>query len=106
MQLPPFLTQDELGEIRLQGSRIGLYHLIWYYKDGFSAEQLHDEFPNLGLDLIHQVLAFYQAHRSEVDEYVAREQAAIDHLRATTPRRVDWEELRKRMEERRTKEVS
>jgi uncharacterized protein (DUF433 family) len=72
MTLPDFLTQDEYGEIRLTGSRIGLMHVIDFYNDGHLPEQLHEQYPTLPLDLINQVLAFYQENRAEVDAYIAR----------------------------------
>jgi uncharacterized protein (DUF433 family) len=106
MKLPAFLTEDDLGEIRVTGSRIGLYHLIYYFNEGYTPEQLHDQFPTLSPTVIGQVLDFYRDNRSEVDAYVAQEQAAIDRLRAETPRKVDWDELRRRMAARRTGDVS
>jgi uncharacterized protein (DUF433 family) len=99
MKLPDFLREVEYGEILLTGSRIGLYHVISDYKDGMSAEQLHEEFPTLSLELINRVLAFYGENRAEVDAYVAEEQAAIDRLRATTPRHIDWDALRRKFDE-------
>jgi uncharacterized protein (DUF433 family) len=98
MKLPEYLREAPYGEILLTGSRIGLYHVISYYNLGESAEQLAERWQTLSLDLIKKVLAFYHENKEEVDAYVAREQAALDHLRATTPRRIDWEELRRRME--------
>jgi uncharacterized protein (DUF433 family) len=104
MELPEFLTEWPMGEIVLTGHRIGLYHVISYHNDGYSAEQLHERFPTLSLELIQKVLAFYEANRAEVDAYVARCQAEIDHLRATTPRVIDWEELRRKFEARKRAE--
>src|SRR5438067_7249331 len=98
MNLPDFLTETEPGEIRLTGHRIGLYHLVVYHNAGFSPERLHEQFPTLPPELIRKALAFYEANRAEVDAYVARCQEEIDRQRASTPRRFDWEELRRRME--------
>lgn len=72
MTLPDFLTQGEYDEIRLTGHRIGLMHVIDLYNDGYSPEQVHEEFPTLALELINQVLAFYQANRADVDAYLAQ----------------------------------
>src|SRR5262249_11370174 len=98
MNLPEFLTEWPMGEIVLTGNRIGLYHVISYHNDGLSAEQLHEQFPTLSLELSRKVLAFYEANRAEVDAYVARCDQEIEHLRATTPRAVNWEELRRKFE--------
>src|SRR4051794_18737887 len=98
MKLPEFLTEWPYGEIVLTGHRIGLYHVIFYYKEGYSPERLHEQFPSLPLELINKVLAFYHDNKEEVDAYVAREQEGIEHQRATTPRPVDLAELRRRFE--------
>ena len=67
MNLPDFLTEAPYGDIRVTGHRIGLYHVLCYYKEGYSPEQLHEEFPTLSRDLINKVLLFYQDNRDEVD---------------------------------------
>jgi uncharacterized protein (DUF433 family) len=97
MNLPEFLREVAYGEILLTGSRVGLYHVVAYHHLGESAEQLAERF-DLPTDLMARVLAFYEANKEEVDAYVAREQAEIDRLRATTPRKINWDELRRRME--------
>jgi uncharacterized protein (DUF433 family) len=83
MNLPDFLTDHPDGEIRLTGHRIGLYHVISRHAEGCSPEMLHEEYPTLPLPLIHNVIAFYQDNRDEVDAYIsaygaelARQQAA------------------------------
>lgn len=98
MKLPDFLTEWPFGEIVLTGHRIGLYHVMFYHKDGDTAEMLHERFPSLPLDLIEKVLAFARANQAEVDAYVTRCQEEIDRQRATTPRVLDWEKLREKFE--------
>ena len=98
MKLPDFLTEWPFGEIVLTGHRIGLYHVMFYHKDGFTTEMLHERFPSLPLDLIEKVLAFARANQAEVDAYVTRCQEEIDRQRATTPRVLDWEKLREQFE--------
>jgi uncharacterized protein (DUF433 family) len=98
--LPPCLHRHPDGEIRLVGHRIGLYHFIFYYNQGYTAEMILCQFPTLELALIHKVIAFYLDHRDEVDRYVADYQAELDHLRATGPHAPSVAELRKRLEAR------
>jgi len=81
-KLPDFLEHDELGSIRLTGHRITLYHLLWYYGEGFSPEALHEQFPTVSMALIHKTLAFYWENKSELDAYVKEKQTRIDQLRA------------------------
>ncbi len=95
MKLPEFLTEWPFGEIVLTGHRIGLYHVVYDYNQGYSPEQLHEEFPTLSLDLINKVLAFYQENRAEVDAYMARCEEEIEHNRRAA-KTIDIEELKRR----------
>ena len=45
--LPLCLHWHPDGEIRLLGHRIGLYHFVFYYNQGFTAEMLQCQFPTL-----------------------------------------------------------
>lgn len=99
MQLPPFLTEGPYGEIRITGHRINLYHLIYYHNCGQSAVQLHEEFPTLSVELLEEVLAFYERNRAEVDAYVKCCQDEIDRQRATG-KHLDLAEMLQRWEKR------
>jgi uncharacterized protein (DUF433 family) len=88
------------GEIRLVGHRIGLYHFIYYYNQGFTAEMLHCQFPTLELATVHKVIAFYLDHREEVDRYTAEYDLELDHLRGTGRHAPSLAEVRKRSEMR------
>jgi hypothetical protein len=45
MTLPDFLEQAANGEIRLTGHRIGLFHVVHYYNEGYSPEMLLGQYP-------------------------------------------------------------
>jgi uncharacterized protein (DUF433 family) len=96
--LPPCLHWHPDGEIRLLGHRIGLYHVIYYYNQGFTAEMLLCQFPTLELALVHKVIVFYLEHREEVDRYVAQYEAEIARFRASSQHAPSVAELRKRLE--------
>jgi len=100
-RLPDCLHWSSDGEIRVVGHRIGLYHLIFFYNEGFSAEMLLCQFPTLELVAIHKVIVFYLENRAPVDFYVAQYQAEVDRLRATGRHGPSLEELRARFEARR-----
>jgi uncharacterized protein (DUF433 family) len=104
MTLPDFLTQDNLGSVRLTGHRIGLLHLIQLYNEGYSAEMLLAEYPSLSLALIHKVIAFYLENQAEMDAYVARCEAEIANQRAAGPAAPTVKELRQRLEAQRQAE--
>jgi uncharacterized protein (DUF433 family) len=97
-RLPPYLHWHPDGEIRLVGHRIGLYHFIFYYNQGYTAEMILCQFPTLELALIHKVIAFYLENQKEVDEYVAQYRAELDQLRAAGFHAPSVVELRRRLE--------
>ena len=97
MTLPDFLTREGTGEIRLTGHRIGLYHVVHYYNDGYSAEMLACQFPGLPLALIHKTIAFYLENRDDIDAYVAACRDELDRQRAANPNRLPLASLRERL---------
>ena len=80
--MPEFLVDHADGTIRLAGHRIGLYHVIDRYQEGYSPEMLHEEFPTLPLALIHKVLAFYLENQAAVDAYVSAYRAELERQEA------------------------
>lgn len=99
MTLPDFLNRDDTGEVRLTGHRIGLYHVVHYYNDGYSAEMLAGQFPDLSLALIHKVIAFYLENRNDVNEYVVSCENDLQRQRAENPNRLPLAALRQRLEQ-------
>jgi uncharacterized protein (DUF433 family) len=97
MNLRDFLTREATAEIRLSGHRIGLYHVVHYYNEGYSAEMLVCQFPTLPLALIHKVIGFYLENKGDVDAYVADCQDALRQQRAANPNRLPLGSLRERL---------
>ncbi|HMF13354.1 MAG TPA: DUF433 domain-containing protein [Gemmataceae bacterium] len=97
MILPEFLTRDADGHIHVTGHRIGLQDLVFYYREGYSAEALLEAFPTLSLALVHKVIAFYLEHSVEVDAYVTACEAKMERLRAGASKGPDAAELRRRL---------
>src|SRR5262245_8512195 len=104
MTLPDFLTQQPDGDIVLTGHRVGLYHIVRYYNEGYSPEMLVEQFPTLPLALVHKVIAYYLENRDAADAYVAGVRDELDRQRATG-RHVDVAELRQRLSARQSAEA-
>jgi uncharacterized protein (DUF433 family) len=98
VKLPDFLREVDYGEILLVGSRISLYHIVSRHEEGMSAEANLEEYPTLSIQLIEKVLDFYRNNRADVDAYVRQYRADLERQEAETPRRIDWEELRRKFE--------
>ena len=83
MQLPDYLIRASDGEILLSGHRIGLFHVLDRYIDGYSPEMLAGQYPSLSLALIHKTIALYLENRAEIDAYVAEYAAALKSARSS-----------------------
>jgi uncharacterized protein (DUF433 family) len=100
MGLPEFLNEQD-GEVRLTGHRISLFDVLWFYREGQSAEMLIEQFPTLSMALIHKTLAYYWENKSELDVELDRTQQELDAAWATG-NHVDVVALRARLAARAT----
>jgi len=104
-KLPSWLHWHPDGEIRFSGHRLGLYHFVHYYNQGYTAEMLLCQFPTLELSSIHKTIAFYLDCRAEVDSYLGQYEMEIEQLRAAGRHAPDVVEMRKRLEARQRAET-
>ncbi len=95
MNLPDFLDEQD-GDIRLTGHRIGLYDVIRDFTEGDCAEMIACRYPSLRLSHIYKVIAFYLENQREVDEYVAAYTAELEEM-SRNGRHIDLEQLRQRL---------
>lgn len=71
------LHTDEHGRMLVGNTRVTLDSLIGFYRQGETAEDLHEGFPTVPLAHIYAVIAYYLANEAEVDAYLkAREEIA------------------------------
>lgn len=71
---------DFLGpnEIRLKGHRIGIEHVVEYFQDGSSPEQIAQAFPGLSLEKIYATITYYLHNQAAVDAYLSRQEAIVE----------------------------
>jgi uncharacterized protein (DUF433 family) len=109
---PPTLTipmkMDEHGSIRISGTRVTLDTVIARYHQGDSPETIHEGFDVLPLNDIYAVIAYYLAHKDELDAYLQRRDEEAERIRqeweAKYPPKVTKAELRARLEARKNKQ--
>jgi uncharacterized protein (DUF433 family) len=63
---------------------------------GWSAEEMHFQFPYLSLGQIHSALAYYRDHREELDRDMTRRLAISERLQRDASESPLWERLRER----------
>ena len=64
--------------VRLKGFRIGIEHVVRSYHEGYTPEQITQEFPGVSLETVYAVLTYYLHNKKEVDEYINRLMADIE----------------------------
>ena len=102
---PPTMTvplqTDEHGAIRVSGTRITLDVIITRFKEGATPVEIHESFDVLPINDIYAVIAYYLAHRNELDAYIQRREEEGERLRqeweAKYPPKVTRAELERRM---------
>ena len=97
---PPVLQAWEDGSVRIDGTRLKLERVIVAHRDGYSAEEIGEDFGPTPVHVIYSVLAYYYRHQAEVDAYLdywlAREVDAVREIH----RRWPADGLKTRLEQR------
>ena len=75
------LRQDDGGIIRVTGSRVTINILVARYWQGDTFEEIHEGFPSVSVEAIQKIINWYLANRSEVDEYIRKENDEAEMLR-------------------------
>jgi uncharacterized protein (DUF433 family) len=98
------LRADEHGAIRVSETRVTLDTVIARYHQGDSPEAIHEGFDVLPLNDIYAVIAYYLAHRDELDAYLQHRSEEAERIRqeweAQYPPKVTKAELLARLEAR------
>lgn len=64
--------------IQIKGHRLGIEHVLAFYHEGYTPDQIAQEFPGLSLEVIYATITFYLANQLEIDTYLQRRQAAYE----------------------------
>lgn len=65
-------------DIRLKGHRIALEDVLELSMAGRTVEEIVSFYPTLSVDHVRAVLAYYEAHRDDLDGYLARQRQYTD----------------------------
>ncbi len=80
MRLEDYFDYGE-DVIRIKGHRIAIEHVLELYMEGYSPEQIAQEYPGLSLEKIHATITYYLHNKVEIDSYLerSREQAEREY---------------------------
>jgi uncharacterized protein (DUF433 family) len=82
--------QNQFVEMRddaywVRGTRVSLDSVVIAFQQGFSAENIATEcFPSLTREQVNGAIAYYLAHRDEIDLYLQRAEEEFELLRKAT----------------------
>ncbi|HKP10665.1 MAG TPA: DUF433 domain-containing protein [Blastocatellia bacterium] len=70
------------GAYRIAGTRVSLDSIVYAFNEGLSPETIAREyFPVLSTEQVNRAIAYYLAHRDEIDRYLERGKQEYDALR-------------------------
>ena len=64
------------GRLRIDGTRMTVNQIVTLHKQGLTAEEIVQRYPQRTLSEIYTVFAWYYAHQAEFDQELAQEAIA------------------------------
>jgi uncharacterized protein (DUF433 family) len=77
----PLYLAEEGRIVRVEGSRVSLDTIVGGYLLGWPPEEIAASYPTVSLAKVHAVIAYYLAHKDDVDAYLAENRRRSDALR-------------------------
>ena len=68
------------GHVRIVGTRITVNQIAVWYLQGYTAEEIADQYPHVSLGQVYATLAYYHANTQEVENALAQEQINAKQL--------------------------
>ena len=68
------------GRLRIEGTRITVNQIVVLYKQGYSPEEIAEQYPHLTLAQVYTALAYYHANREEIEMALAAERSEAERL--------------------------
>ena len=81
MQLEDYFEFDNPIGIRIRGTRVNVENVILAAARGYAPGRIVQSYPSLTLEQVHAVLAYYYRNRQQIDDYMARQEAAYDEAK-------------------------
>ncbi|MGA2712956.1 MAG: DUF433 domain-containing protein [Bryobacteraceae bacterium] len=82
-------VEQRNGGYYVAGTRVSLDSIVYSFRSGDSPETIRQNFPSLSLEQVFGAIAFYLAHKQEVDANIREgedeAQRLVPHLRESRP---------------------
>ena len=79
--MPIEYVQKQHGVYRITDTRVSLDSIVYAWWAGQSAETIAQSFPVLTLEQVYGAIAFYLAHKEEIDRYLEQQRADYEAKR-------------------------
>ncbi len=63
------------GEPVIKGTRVSVRSIVLYFRAYRDIDRIRQAVPHISADAIKEALAYYEAHREEIDRYIAEDEA-------------------------------
>ena len=71
------------GKPHIVGHRIKVQHVaVWHERMGMTAKEIVATYPTLTLPAVYAALAYYHAHRAEIDADIAADERLVAEMKA------------------------
>ncbi len=78
----PFLERDAKNRVRIAGTRIRLSLLVEARQaNGWSAEELHLQYPVLSLAQVYSALSYYYSHQQEIQQEIEKGEQETEKIK-------------------------
>ena len=91
------LERVQGGSIRVRGTRVTLDTVVHAFQRGSTAEEIVYQFPALGLADVYAVIGYYLNHQTDVEGYLAEQEAERDEVRREAENRHSPDGIRERL---------
>jgi uncharacterized protein (DUF433 family) len=74
--------------VRIDGTRVTVHQVAACYQQGWTAEEIADQYSHITLAQVYAALAYYHANRNEIDHELETETTEFQRLQNefTTPK--------------------
>lgn len=97
---PPIST-DADQVVRVGRTRVTLDTVVEAFEEGFTAEEIQQQYPSIALGDVYGAIAYYLNHRTEVAAYIEERHRQAAAVRSEIDAREDRAEFRRRLLARR-----
>lgn len=97
VEATPPVSTDPDRVLRVAGTRVTLDTVVEAFEEGFSPEEIQQQYPSLGLGDVYGAIAYYLNHRAEVVTYLEERHRQAAAVRSEIDSRQDRAEFRRRL---------